>query len=135
MKLKLTILAAVFAAGVTASFAFAHDNPGKGKGDAAKAGKCTEVHLRGTIAPQVLNVTIDKASKKLSSAAGTTLQAALGAAGQTIRVDAEACQVVSGTSTVLQIRELHAKVRTPKPATTTAAATTAPATTAASTSP
>ena len=126
MKLKLTILAAVFAAGMTASFALANDGNGKGGDHGKKDGKCTEVHLRGTIAPQTLGVTLDRASKKLASAAGTTVQVALGAAGQTVRVDAEACQVVSGGSTVIQVRELHAKVRTPKPAATT---TTAPATT------
>jgi hypothetical protein len=128
MKLKLTILAAVFAAGLTASFALANDGKGKGDEHGKKNGKCTQVHLRGTVAAQTLAVTLDKASKKLGSAAGTTVQVALGAAGQTVRVDAEACQVVSGTSTVIQVRELHAKVRTPK-ATTTAATTTAPATT------
>jgi hypothetical protein len=124
MKLKLTILAAVFAAGMTASFAFAN-GPGKGDDHGKKTGKCTEVHLRGTIAPQTLGVTLDKASKKLSSAAGTTVQVALGAAGQTVRIDAEACQLVSGTSTVIQVRELHAKVRAPKATTTTAPVTTA----------
>jgi hypothetical protein len=130
MKLKLTILAAVFAAGLTASFALANDGHGKGEDHGNKNGKCTEVHLRGTIAAQTLGVTLDKASKKLGSAAGTTVEVALGAAGQTVRVDAQACQVVSGTSTVIQVRELHAKVRTPKATTTTAAATTtAPATT------
>jgi hypothetical protein len=123
MKLKLTILAAVFAAGMTASFAFAN-GPGKGNDNGQRNGKCKEVHLRGTIAPQTLGVTLDKASKKLNSAAGTTVQVALGAAGQTVRIDAQACQVVSGTSTVLQVRELHAKVRTPKASTTTAPATT-----------
>jgi hypothetical protein len=132
MKLKITILAAVFAAGMTASFAFAH-GPGKGSDDGHgknKEGKCTHVHLRGTIAPQTLGVTLATASKKLSSAAGTTVQVALGAAGQTVRIDAEGCQVVSGTSTVIEVRELHAKVRAPKPAaTTTAVTTTAPATT------
>src|SRR3954451_6072239 len=46
----------------------------------------------GTIAPQTLGVTLDKASTKLSSAAGTTVQVALGAAGQTVRIDAEGCQ-------------------------------------------
>jgi hypothetical protein len=123
MKLKVTILAAVFAAGLTASFALANDGHGKGDDQGKKAGKCTEVHLRGTAAPQTLAVTLDKASKKLDAAAGTTIQVALGATGQTVRIDAQACQVVSGTSTVLQIRELHAKVRTPKAATTTVAPT------------
>src|ERR1700750_2525668 len=100
MKLKLSILAAVFAAGMTASFALANDGKGKGDDHGKKDGKCTEVHLRGTIAPQTLRGPLAKASKKLSSAAGTTVQVALGAAGQTVRIDAQACQVVSGTSTV-----------------------------------
>jgi hypothetical protein len=124
MKLKLTILAAVFAAGLTASFAFAH---GPGKDDKAKGKdktKCTQVHLRGTIAPETLNVTVDKATRKLNLQPGTQVQVQVGAAGQTVRVDAQACQVTSGGATVLQVKELQIKVRTPKAA---AATTTAPA--------
>jgi hypothetical protein len=129
MKLKLTILAAVFAAGMTASFAFAHGSPGKGDEHGQKAGKCSEVHLRGTVAPQALSLTLERASRRLNLSPGTAVQVQLGATGQTVRVDAEACQVTSGTTTVLQIRELHAKVRTPKPASTTTTATSTESTT------
>src|SRR4051794_18600052 len=118
MKLKITILAAVFAAGMTASFAFAH-GPGKGSDDEHgknKNGKCTQVHLRGTIAPQTLNVTVDKGTRKLNVQPGTQVQVQVGAAGQTLRIDAEACQTTSGTSTVLQVKELQVKVRSPKAA-------------------
>ena len=126
MKLKLITLAALFAAGATASFAFAHGGPGKNDDHGnGKQDRCTEVHIRGTIAAQTLNVTVDGASRKLNVAPGTQVQVQLGAAGQTVRLNAEACQVVSGTSTVLQLKEAELQVRTPKtPKTTTTAPTT-----------
>jgi len=135
MKLKITILAAVFAAGMTASFAFAH-GPGKGsekEHGKNKEGKCTQVHLRGTIAPQTLNVTVDKGTRKLNVQPGTQVQVQVGAAGQTVRVDAEACQTTSGGSTVLQVKELHVKVRSPKAAPSTTQTTTQATTTQATT--
>src|SRR3954453_15937119 len=128
MKLKITIHAGVFAAGMTASFAFAH-GPGKGSDDEHgknKNGKCTQVPLRGTIAPQTLNVTVDKGTRKLNVQPGTQVQVQVGAAGQTVRIDAEACQTTSGTSTVLQVKELQVKVRSPKAAPSTPETTTQP---------
>jgi hypothetical protein len=135
MKIKLIALAAVFAAGATASLAFAHGGPGKAE-DHGKGNRCKVVHVRGTIPAQTLNVTVERTAKRLNVAAGTTLQLQLGAAGQTVRVDALACQVVSGTSTVLQVKALGASVRTPKEpktTTTTTTTTTAATTTAATT--
>src|SRR3954454_18328055 len=126
MKLKITILAAVFAAGMTASFAFAH-GPGKGSDDEHgknKNGKCTQVPLRGTIAPQALNVTVDKGTRKLNVQPGTQVRVQVGAAGQTARADAEACQTTSGTASVIQVKELHVKVRSPKAAPSTTETTT-----------
>jgi len=57
MKLKILLLA-VFAAGLSASLAFAED--GKPK---AKKPACTPVHLEGTIAPQSLTMTVTKGSE------------------------------------------------------------------------
>jgi hypothetical protein len=130
MKLKV-LLVTVFAAGLGASFALANDGHGEKNGEGHKK-KCTEVHLRGTIAPQALTVALEKASKKLNLAAGSSAVLQLGATGQTVRVNAEACLVTVGSATQLQVKSLELRARTPKATTTTtAAATTAPATTTA----
>ncbi len=158
MKLKLTILSALFAAGVFASFALA--DSGK---HAKKADNCREVHISGTIAPQTLAVTVDKANDKSLIPAGTQLSLAVGSTGQTVRVKAEACATGTGSSLVLTVKQVElqpAKVKvaesvqtgtqkkdehqgndehkgkkggTTTTATTTAATTTAATTTAATT--
>jgi hypothetical protein len=112
MKLKLTILSALLAAGVFASFALA-----AGGTHAAKKSdtNCHEVHISGTIAPQTLAVTVDKASKKALIPAGTQLSLAVGAAGQTVRLKAEACATGTGTALVLTVKQVElkpAKVKT-----------------------
>jgi len=114
MKLKMTILCALFAAGVTASFALADNG-----GDAKKSeGKCKEVHISGTVAPQTLAVTVDKASAKGLIAAGSQLSLAVGAAGQTVRVKAEACATGTGTALVLTVKQVELQPVRVKPAST-----------------
>jgi hypothetical protein len=114
MKLKLTILFALFAAGVTASFALADNG-----GDAKKTdGKCKEVHISGTIAPQTLAVTVDKASSKSLIAAGAQLSLAVGATGQTVKVKAEACATGAGTALVLTVKQVELRPVKVKPAST-----------------
>ena len=131
MKLKV-LLVTVFAAGLGASFALANDGHGK-DGDHGKKGgtKCSEVHLRGTIAPQTLTVTADKGSRKLNLAPGSQVVLQLGATGQTVRFEAEACQVTVGSATQLQVKSLEIKAK--KTHTTSTTTTTAPTTTAATT--
>ncbi len=128
MKLKLTALAAVFAAGLTASFALADDGHGKGH---EKNAKCTEVHVNGTIAAQSVAVTIGKhGSKKLNLAAGSQVQLQIGAAGQTVNVNAEACMTGSGSASVLQVKSMEIHASNPKhQGSTTSTTTTAPTTT------
>jgi hypothetical protein len=129
MKLKVSILAAVFAAGLGASFALADGGHGS-DGDHGKGnGKCTEVHIQGTIAPQTLNVTVGKGSRRLNLAPGATVQLQVGAAGQTVKVNAEACQVTVGTSTQIQVKSLEVRAFTPHTDSTTAADTTGGTTT------
>jgi hypothetical protein len=123
MKLKLTILSALFAAGIFASFALAEGGKHAKKAD---NNNCHEVSISGTIAPQTLAVTVDKASKKTGLAVGTQLNLAVGAAGQTVRVKVEAC--ASGTSAGLQysvysVRQVELKVKTVPTATTQTATT------------
>jgi hypothetical protein len=113
MKLKLMILSALFAAGVFASLALA-DGGRHGK----KADRCHEVHISGTIAPQTLAVTVDRASARSLIPAGTQLNLAVGAAGQTVRVKAEACATGTGTSLVLTVKEVELKPQRVKTVTT-----------------
>jgi hypothetical protein len=125
VKLKM-LLVTVFAAGLGASYALADDGHGK---KAEGHGKCTQVHVRGTIAPQTLTVTLSNAAKKLNLAPGSQVVLQLGTAGQTVSVNAEACSTTTGTSTQLVARSAELKAKTQKTTTTTAPATTAPATT------
>ena len=129
MKLKM-LLVTVFAAGLGASYALADDGHGKkGEGDHGHGSKCTQVHVRGTIAPQTLTVTLDSAARKLNLAPGSQVVLQLGTAGQTVRVNAEACSTTTGSSTQLVVRSAELQAKTPKTSSTTT--TTAPATTTA----
>ena len=108
MKLKI-LLISVFVAGVGASYALAGDGKHHGGG-------CQNVHLRGTVAPQTLTVTVDKAGEHSSLAAGTQVTLALGGTGQTVRVNVEACS--TGTGAALQLTARSVELRVVKPETT-----------------
>jgi hypothetical protein len=125
VKLKM-LLVTVFAAGLGASYALADDGHGK---KAEGHGKCTQVHVRGTIAPQTLTVTLSNAAKKLNLAPGSQVVLQLGTAGQTVSVNAEACSTTTGTSTQLVAKSAELKAKTPKTTTTAPVTTAAPATT------
>jgi len=128
MKLKL-LLVTVCAAGFGASYALADGGHGKGgDGDHGRnhGQKCAEVHVRGTIAAQSLTVTLDKGSRRLNLAPGSQVVLQLGGAGQTVRVNAEACSLTAGSSTQLQVKSAELDARNAGPAETT---TTAPAST------
>ena len=123
MKLKM-LLVTVFAAGLGASYALADDGHGKkGEGDKGH-GKCTQVHVRGTIAPQTLTVTLKDAARKLNLAPGSQVVLQLGTAGQTVNVNAEACSTTVGSATQLVAKSAELKAKTPKTTSTTTAATT-----------
>ena len=128
MRLKL-LLVTVFAAGLGASYALADDGHGKnGEGEHGH-GKCTEVHVRGTIAAQTLTVTLDNGARKLNLAPGSQVVLQLGTAGQTVNVNAEACATTTGSSTQLVAKSAELKAKTPKTTTTAPVTTAAPATT------
>jgi hypothetical protein len=132
MRLKM-LLITVFAAGLGASYALADGGHGKkGEGD-HHGSKCTKVHVQGTIAAQTLTVTLDKGSRRLNLAPGSQVVLQVGTAGQTVRVNAEACSVTSGSSTQLQVKSAELKARDAKPSTTTTATTTTATTTTAGT--
>ena len=124
MRLKL-LLATVFVAGLGASYALADDGHGQKAGD---HGSCTEVHVHGTVAAQTLTVTLDKGSHRLNLAPGAQVVLQLGGAGQTVRVNAEACSTQTGTTTTaastLQVKSAELKARKTQTTTTTAQGTT-----------
>ena len=123
MKLRLLLLT-VFAAGIGASFALADDGHKGNKDSQGENGaKCHEVHVRGTIAPQTLTVTLEKASKGLNLAAGSQVVLQVGTTGQTVRVNAEACSTTSGSTTQLAAKSAELRARSPKPVVTTATTT------------
>lgn len=123
MRLKM-LLVTVFAAGLGASYALADDGHGKkDEGDHGK-GKCTQVHVRGTIAAQTLTVTLSNEARKLNLAPGSQVVLQLGTAGQTVSVNAEACSTTTGSSTQLLVRSAELKAKKAK-TTTTVATTTA----------
>ena len=126
MRLKL-LLVTVFAAGIGASYALADD--GHGNGGEGHGAKCTEVHVNGTVAAQTLTVTLTKGSRHLNLAPGSQVVLQVGAAGQTVNVNAEACSSTTGASTQYQVKSAELKAHTPKTTTTTAATTTPPTTT------
>jgi hypothetical protein len=134
MKLKV-MLVTLFAAGLGASFALAGDGHGKNGDDnhGKDKNKCTEVHLRGTVSGQSLTLVVDKASKKANLAAGSSVTLQLGAAGQTTKVEVEACATTTGSVTSFQVKSLELKTKTPKATTTTGTTTTATTTTATTT--
>jgi hypothetical protein len=119
------LLVSVFAAGLGASYALADDGHGKNEGDHGK-GKCTQVHVRGTIAAQTLTVTLSNEARKLNLAPGSQVVLQLGAAGQTVSVNAEACSTTTGSSTQLLVKSAELKAKKAKTSSTT---TTAPTTT------
>jgi len=118
MKLKMLLLA-VFVAGIGASYALADDG-----GHHRSSSDCQKVRLRGTIAPQTLTVTADGTGEHNSFAAGTQVALAVGAAGQTVRVNVEACSTGTGTAAQLSVRSLELRVVQPQAATTTTGTTT-----------
>jgi hypothetical protein len=127
VRLKM-LLVTLFAAGLGASYALADDGLGNGnKGGGDHGSRCAEVHVRGTIAAQTLTVTLDNGARKLNLAPGSQVVLQLGAAGQTVSVNAEACSTTSGSATQLLVKSAELRVRTPR--TTTPVTTTAPVTT------
>jgi hypothetical protein len=123
VRLKM-LLVTVFAAGLGASYALADDGHGKkNEGDNGHGhGKCTQVHVRGTIAAQTLTVTLANEARKLNLAPGSQVVLQLGAAGQTVSVNAEACSTTSGSTTQLLVKSAELRARTPRVTTTTTAA-------------
>jgi TOBE domain len=130
VRLKM-LLVTLFAAGLGASYALADGGPGKKNEGDKGHGKCTQVHVRGTIAAQTLTVTLNDAARKLNLAPGSQVVLQLGSAGQTVSVNAEACSTTTGSTTQLLVKSAELKAKTAKTTTTVATTTTAAGTTTA----
>ena len=115
MKIKLALLVALACAGGAASVALADHG-----GDAHHGSKCSEVHLRGTLAAGSLALTVTKANHQAATP-GSTVALALPAGA---RANVEACQTGTGTAATLTHPEIGIQLTAPKPTTTTAATTT-----------
>jgi hypothetical protein len=117
MKLKI-LLCVVFAAGIGASYALADGGKHKDKNG------CQNVHLQGTIAPQTLTMSVDKAGEHSQIAAGSQVALALGVTGQVVRVNVEACSTGTGAAAQLTVRSLELRVAKPETHTDTNTTTT-----------
>ena len=97
----LISLAALFAAGIVASFALASPPPGKGPSD-----KCHPINLKGTVAAGTIALNVTKASgPKGKDLVGTT--ANLMVKGK-VSVQAWACSSAGSTAAPqLLLRQLH----------------------------
>src|SRR5258708_25868616 len=111
MKLKMLLLT-IFAAGLTASLAFADGNKPHDNGPA-----CNPVHLEGTIAPQSLTMTVTHAGSDIGEvvAAGSQVTLAVGTTRQTVRVNVDACSIGSAATLQLTIKLLQLHPITPPP--------------------
>jgi hypothetical protein len=110
MKLKILLLT-IFAAGLSASLAFADSGKKKDNGPS-----CTPVHLEGTIAPQSLTLTVTHSGEGGAVAAGTQVTLAVGTTGQTVRVNVEACSTGTGSTQQFTVKHLELQPMKPKPA-------------------
>lgn len=113
MKLKILLLV-VFAAGLSASLAFAD-----GSKPHDKKADCQPVHLEGTVAPQSLTMTVTHAGPKDTVTAGSTVTLAVGTTGQTVRINVEACMTGSGSTLQYVVKHLELQPMKPKPVGTT----------------
>ncbi|HSX21290.1 MAG TPA: hypothetical protein VLE97_00785 [Gaiellaceae bacterium] len=110
MKLKILLLA-LFAAGLSASLAFAEDGKPKDTGP-----KCVPVNIEGTMAPQSLTMTVTHSGGDgTGTVANGPLTLTVGTTGQTVRVHVEACL----TGTALTVKNVQLQPLKPKPPGTT----------------
>jgi mucin-2 len=137
MKLRILMLVLVGAAGVGASIALA-DSGKHGRhaetsttattttgttttGTTTTTPTCQRSHVIGTAAsPQTFTVTVTKTGGHSSFAPGQVVTVTVGAAGQTVRVNAEGC----ATASSLTAREVEVHAMSMKHVTTTGTTTT-----------
>lgn len=119
MKLKVLVLTAVLVGGLTASLALAA--PSK-KGDEAQTTttstvshpkkpekpKCEQAELKGTASGSSFGLVVTKANKRGQNLVGTSVNLTIPAGAS---VKAKICTTAGG----LTLRDLHVKVKPPKP--------------------
>ena len=137
MKLRILLLVLVGAAGVGASIALADSGKHGRHADTSTTGttattgtsttpSCQRAHVLGTAsAPQTFTVTVTKSGGHSSFAPGQVVTVTVGAAGQTVRVNAEGC----ATGSALTAGEVEVHAMSTKPTTTTTTSTTSTSTT------
>ena len=127
MKLRILMLVLVGAAGVGASIALA-DSGKHGRHTDTSTGTttaptCQRSHVFGTASsPQTFTVTVTKAGEHSSFAPGQVVTVTVGAAGQTVRVNAEGCAASSALTAGAV--EVHAMSTTKHVTTTSTTSTT-----------
>lgn len=137
MKLRILMLVLVGAAGVGASIALA-DSGKHGRhadtsttvttstgttGTTTTTPPCQRSHVIGTVAsPQTFTVTVTKTGEHSSFAPGQVVTVTVGAAGQTVRVNAEGC--ATGSTLAAREAEVHAMSSMNHGTTTTSTTTT-----------
>lgn len=126
MRLKLLVVAAVFAAGLGASYALADNGDGNSQGGDHN---CREVHVKGTVGPQTYTVTLTRDSQRLNLKAGATVVVTVGGTGQTVRFNGEGCSSTTGTSTTMTFDEAELHAAKPPAQTTSTGASTGTTTT------
>jgi hypothetical protein len=135
VKLRIVLLVLVGAAGVGASFALAdsgnHGHKSSTSTSTATTGtsttpSCQRTHVLGTTSsPQTFTVTVTKTGEHSSLTPGQVVTVTVGAAGQTVRVNAEGC----ATGSSLAAREVEVHAMSTRPTTTTSTTTTGTTTT------
>lgn len=136
MKLRILLLVLVGAAGVGASIALAdsgkhgrHADTSTTTTGTTTTPSCQRAHVLGTAsAPQTFTVTVTKAGEHSSFAPGQVVIVTVGAAGQTVWVNAEGC--ATGSALTAHEVGVHAVfTKPPKPTTTSTATTSTDSTT------
>jgi hypothetical protein len=134
VKLRILLLVLVGAAGVGASFALAdsgkhglHSDTSTTTTGTTTTGttttnpSCQRTHVLGTTSsPQTFTVTVTKSGEHSSLAPGQVVTVTVGAAGQSVRVNAEGC--ATGSAVAAKQVEVHA-VRTASTKTTSTTTT------------
>lgn len=95
MKLKALLLTAIGIVGLGSSIALADGGRHDGKDAATSTGACTHAELRGTIAPQTLTVTVQRANRHSGLLPNQVVTVSVGGSGDTVRLTAEGCLVES----------------------------------------
>jgi hypothetical protein len=91
LKLKALLMTAIGVVGLGSSIALADGGRHDRNADATTAGACTHTELRGTIAPQTLTVTVQRANRHSGLVQNQVVTVSVGGSGDTVRLTATGC--------------------------------------------